>query len=641
MTRNESPTPASQLDSDVAPTQIASTGDAPAQSVERPLGASTFADRYGFVRTLGEGGMGNVLLFEDRQIGRHVALKMIRREHAERASIQARFLREARIQGQLEHPSIVPVYDLGADPEGTAYFTMKRVQGDTLRDVINGLASNDSASGDRFSRRRLLTAFSNVCLAIDFAHQRGVVHRDLKPENVMLGGYGEVYVLDWGLLKLLGQEDDAPASFRAPKADPSKTMPGALLGTPGYIAPEQLRGDTDVGPHTDVYALGAILFELLTWQRLHEGKTTEALVTSTLEGANARPTERAPDMDVPPELEAICERATASSPADRYGSARDLYRALERYLDGERDVERRRELAAGHAKAAQDAALRARTSDDSIDQRREAMRNIGRALALDPTNADALDTMVALLTEPPAETPPEVTYEMTRSQEHHTKWTARIGGYTYLGLLIYLPIVMWLGIVDWLAAGLFFAGAVSCAALSFWTVARPDPRLVVVVMIVSSVTLGVGMVFFGPFIIVPMAVAVNTTAFAVQGEKRFRPIAMGMGCLAILVPVVLQAAGVLSPSYGFQDGMMIVLESSIRFPEIPTLVTLTLSALTGVLAGGFIVGHVRDALSEAENQMYLYTWHLREFVPDTARAATDPTGARRARMKRLGRPSAR
>jgi len=150
------------------------------------LDVDRFTERYSTGSLLGEGGMGEVRLAKDRRVGRDVALKVIRAAHGPRADLRERFLREARVQGQLEHPAIVPVYDLGVAPHGAAYFTMKRVRGMTLEGVLALLRTGDAAARAEYSRRRLLTAFRSVCLAIDFAHARGVIHRDLKPGNIML-----------------------------------------------------------------------------------------------------------------------------------------------------------------------------------------------------------------------------------------------------------------------------------------------------------------------------------------------------------------------------------------------------------------------------------------------------------------------
>jgi serine/threonine-protein kinase len=339
------------------------------------------------------------------------------------------------VQGQLEHPAIVPVYDLGVDPEGAAYFTMKRVRGMTLAEVLEALRHKDTAVVGRYSRRKLLTAFSSVCLAVDFAHRRGVLHRDLKPANVMLGDFGEVYVLDWGLARTAGAAELPEEPVAAtPVETEIRTAHGALLGTPGYMAPEQVRGERErIDARADVYALGCVLFEVLALEPLHGRRSAPELIASTVTGAEARPSRRVPQADVPPELDGICAKATALAPEDRFASARALHEAVERYLDGDRDVELRRQLASGHADAAAEAAALARAPGDGAGEaRRSAMREVGRALALDPQNESALRTLVSLLTEPPREIPPEARAEMEESAHVQSRLAARIGGVGYL-----------------------------------------------------------------------------------------------------------------------------------------------------------------------------------------------------------------
>ncbi len=187
-------------------------------------------ERYVERQQLGLGSMGEVFLCKDTRIGRDVAKKVLLPNHRHDATLRARFLRETRIQGQLEHPSIVPVYDLGLDDDGSTYFTMKCLRGMTLKQVLRGLRDEDAEIVRKYNRRRLLTAFSSVCLTIDFAHSRGVLHRDLKPSNVMLGNYGEVYVLDWGIAKL--KEEVAAAAAARHKGAGQHPRSGRHRGAP-------------------------------------------------------------------------------------------------------------------------------------------------------------------------------------------------------------------------------------------------------------------------------------------------------------------------------------------------------------------------------------------------------------------------
>src|SRR5262245_50033275 len=226
--------------------------------------------------------MGEILGAIDDQIGREVAVKRMKRAPSERA--QSRFFREACIQGRLDHPAIVPVHELGVDHDGRPFFTMKKLTGTTLSDKLL----------DDEPHLRLLRAFVDVCLAVEFAHSRGVIHRDLKPANIVLGDYGEVYVLDWGIAKLVDDEEH--------------TGVGATIGTPGYMSPEQISNAADVDERADVYALGCMLFEILAGEPLHP--RGDDGIASALVGCDARPSLRAPSFDIPPELDALCVAAT-------------------------------------------------------------------------------------------------------------------------------------------------------------------------------------------------------------------------------------------------------------------------------------------------------------------------------------------
>jgi serine/threonine-protein kinase len=210
--------------------------DARAEHVSLPplvLREGAGEQRYRQDRVLGEGGMGIVTLCRDERIGRSVALKVLRHEGAD-DDAQRRFLREAQLQGQLEHPAVVPVYDIATRADGSLFFTMKRVRGVTLQEIIAGLYSGDAAVAAKYPRHRLLGAFAQVCLAIEFAHRRGVVHRELQPSNVMLGDFGEVYVLDWGIAKLADGDAEERSSATDLAAFPdAATQTGAVLGNPG------------------------------------------------------------------------------------------------------------------------------------------------------------------------------------------------------------------------------------------------------------------------------------------------------------------------------------------------------------------------------------------------------------------------
>jgi len=272
----------------------------------------------------------------DTRLDREVAVKRLS-EHLDREpEFRRRFVGEARITARLDHPGIVPVYDLG-DREGEhAYYAMKLVRGETLAaaiDHFHGLARN--APDRAVEERRLLNAFLTVCQTMEFSHARSVIHRDLKPQNIVLGDYGETIVLDWGLAKGRGEHDEeGPADPGNEAREAPLTRPGTVQGTPAYMAPEQAAGRIrEVDERADIYALGGILYQVLTGRVPYEGASGEDVLRMVLDRAPPRP--RALDPRVPPALEAICLRAMARESGDRYARVSALTRDVQRYLADE------------------------------------------------------------------------------------------------------------------------------------------------------------------------------------------------------------------------------------------------------------------------------------------------------------------
>jgi serine/threonine protein kinase len=307
--------------------------------------------------------MGAVHRAVDCDLRREVAIKfMLSQADADK---KLRFIEEAQITGQLEHPHIVPIHELGADSQQRLYFAMKMVQGRSLAQVLDALRNDPKSAEKQYPLSRLLTILVNVCHAVSYAHARGVIHRDLKPANVMLGDFGEVYVMDWGLAKVLKSDGGTTApraaavpvavpaapgesvtlsrsgqvvTSRAPEAD--LTVDGSVLGTPVYMAPEQATGDVQaIGPRTDVYALGAILYEMLTLQPPvnKEGGALAVLPRVAL-GEIVAPEQRNPQRaragKVPKELAAVALKALSRNPSDRYPGVEALRRDVELYLEG-------------------------------------------------------------------------------------------------------------------------------------------------------------------------------------------------------------------------------------------------------------------------------------------------------------------
>lgn len=269
---------------------------------------------------LGQGGMGEVRCCDDVREQRTVAQKILRHDVHD-AGMVSRFLDEARMQAALEHPAVVPVYDVGVGENGAPFFTMKRIEGVTLSDVLE--ARRDGAP--TVSGFRLWSALVDVCLAIDFAHAHGIAHGDLKPDNVMLGRFGEVHLLDWGCAVRIDPDGASPT------LPMRRTL--EIAGTPGYLAPEQARGVRG-DPRSDVYAFGAILFELLTGERLHSGHTVLARVVASLDRPTQRPSERAPGRRIHPVLDDLVVAMLAGDPAER-PTAREVAERLEAHFDPE------------------------------------------------------------------------------------------------------------------------------------------------------------------------------------------------------------------------------------------------------------------------------------------------------------------
>ena len=294
-------------------------------------------NRYTLSRLHASGGIGRVWLARDASLGRDVALKELRPEQANKPAVVGRFLREAQLTGQLEHPGIVPIYELGQRPEDQQpFYTMRFLRGRTLAEAAAAYHQGRTrGAAGPLELRELLTAFTGVCNAVAYAHSRGVLHRDLKPHNVVLGGFGEVLVVDWGLARVMGEpEDDAPPVELPANGTDSGTIQGQVLGTPAYMAPEQAEGRLDqLGPASDVHGLGAILFEILTGRPPFKGKDPTAVLRQVIHEPPPRPGSL--EKGVPRALEAICEKALAKKPSDRYGSASELANEVQRWLADE------------------------------------------------------------------------------------------------------------------------------------------------------------------------------------------------------------------------------------------------------------------------------------------------------------------
>lgn len=313
-------------------------------SAARPATGLTPGERFDVQQVHAQGGLGVVYLARDHEIERTVALKQIKSQWADDEDSRTRFLLEARITGRLEHPGIVPIYALGADATGRPYYAMRLIRGECLLDVIERFhRAGVTASRPRQrlpELRKLLQRFVDVCNAVDYAHSKGVIHRDLKPSNIMVGKFGETLVVDWGLAKVIGSDEDVALTtrmVRTPQTDgvSSGTQIGATIGTPAYMSPEQAAGrHHELGPATDVYSLGATLYQMLTGALPHDIDDDLAVTFARMAtGAITPPHLRAAWLPRP--LSSITMKALASAPERRYASALALADDIERWLGDE------------------------------------------------------------------------------------------------------------------------------------------------------------------------------------------------------------------------------------------------------------------------------------------------------------------
>ena len=573
--------------------------------------------RYVQEKLLGEGGMGTVALVRDPVVGRHVALKRLRPALGTDADALARFDREARVQGQLEHPAIVPVYDVGTWPDGTPFFTMRRVRGQSLAEVLDQIAQNGPT---RFSRRKLLSAFSQLCLAVHYAHERGVVHRDIKPGNIMLGPYGEVYLLDWGVAKIAGEREERAEKISDGKiraTDAVHTAWGDVMGTVSTMAPEQAVGGA-IDARTDVYALGAVLFEILTLQRLHPEGEFEEVADRIVKGVEARASVRAPEADVPPELEELVVAATRVQPGDRLASALLLHEGIEAYLDGDRDLQLRKDSAKKHLEAARSAEAGLASSPDEEGARAEALREVGRSLALDPGNRDALGILVRLLTSPPKTTPREVLVQQEADLRRRIRLGAILGSVVY-GYISLNAFSTWqLGVHDLRSFLTAHAGWALALVFSLFTVWRPRYRNLFLAFLAGVTTSVYVTTVYGPFLLVPTLLTMHGVLYALVRDRKLRIPVLVLTSLGWTVSVFGELGGLFPETVRFVDDTIFIHSPVIGLPETTTTLYLWASTLAAIVGPGLLVGALRSAWQKNDDAMRVQAWQLRRLVGDEA-----------------------
>jgi serine/threonine-protein kinase len=536
------------------------------------------ADRYRIGERIGRGGMGEVIAAHDEQIGREVAIKRIRTDEPSERMIK-RFLREARIQGRLEHPAIVPVHELGRDTDGMPFFAMKKLVGNPLSKIVD----NPDRDRAKYGRQRLLRAFVDVCLAIEFAHVAGIIHRDIKPDNIVLGDFGEVYVLDWGVAKVVGEDDD----FEDIKSDDLQTRAGVAIGTPGYMSPEQAMGETTIDARSDVYALGIVLGNILD-----------------------------ADPEPPPELVVLREQATEEKPDARVQTARELGDAVQRFLDGDRDLAMRRRLALEHL----DVAKAALPERDGFDARRKAMMQAGRALALDPELVEAGQLITQLIVEPPKDVPPEVEADLARDAAAYTMTVAKASMVVCLSYLLLVP-----GLIAMASVG-YTVVLVAAAASAFgfmWLESRAGgiyqwPILicnVVVIFILARmytpllVAVGFGVLLCWALISNPV---LRTRAASLLG--------FGLILSAVVAPLIAELLGWVSPTIVADPTGGIALRG-LAMKDPSFMIHVLAPAYSIVMVGSAaLVGHgTRVTAQQLRTKFYVQAWQIRHLMPEQRR----------------------
>ncbi|HTR55665.1 MAG TPA: serine/threonine-protein kinase [Kofleriaceae bacterium] len=551
---------------------------------------------YQVGEVIGRGGMGEVVAARDEQIERDVAVKRLRGDEPS-ADAVARFLREARIQARLDHPAIVPVHELGTDAHGLPYFTMKRLAGETMRERLG-------AGGPI---QPMLRALVDVCFAIELAHTRRIVHRDLKPANIMLGDYNDVYVLDWGIARDL---DEQRASTPAIPGDskPGHTEAGALLGTPGYMAPEQMRGEP-VGPPADVYALGAVLFEILAGESLHP--LGQAAFASTLGTPTASPSQRRPDRAVPPELDALCVEALAEQPSAR-PTARALGERIQRYLDGDRDLEHRRAVAAEEL-----ALARAGVASGDPARRRAATQAAGRALALDPASREAAQLVTQLIVEPPRELPPELVESLDRNERDLDRARSRRAAIAFASIFAAAPAMPFIHVTSWPRVATIVGACVMMAGLGWvnWRVVRLPLWSLFVSNLVFAVVFAQ---LASPFVLMPMVVcgqilALSTVRWTSDHGVWFRV----WVAVTMLAPFALEGLAIMPSTWRIaHEGLFTysALTDSRNDAAVVALVVGQVGIALVVAGYGLTIARARR---EAARRAHIQAWHLQHMILPT------------------------
>jgi serine/threonine-protein kinase len=395
------------------------------------------------------------------------------------------------------------------------------------------------------------------------------------------------------------------------------------------MAPEQARGETRTyGGRSDIYSLGAILFEALTLERLHKQSRVEDILLSTIQGVEARPSVRTPNLDLPGEVDEIILKATAIDPQQRYASARELNEDIEKLLDGDRDNVRRAEIAAQHTANAKAALAIARRGGPEADgQHRRAVGELLQAMALEPNNPEARSTMVQLLLEPVEALPDAAFSELKEVDRLDRARASRANGWAFLAFIGIFPLVLAMGIRDlttliWLAVALF-----TITAYTWWMAAsgRTETRFMVLAGLITFCVVATTSAFFGPLFFVPGLTVSAAASFlvAIRANERARSLVLLGSLASVLVPTIFQLLNLEPARYSFANGGITILPALVEFPERATWAFLLVANCLTVIVANLLVGRAVAALLRAERRLFTQAWRLRQFLPELAQRNPD------------------
>ncbi|HEY4060068.1 MAG TPA: bifunctional serine/threonine protein kinase/MFS transporter [Kofleriaceae bacterium] len=581
------------------PGPIATGTPDPRRNTPIPFGAHQPPPHYKIGELIGRGGMGEVIAAQDEHIGREVAIKRMRAANPDSDQL-SRFLREARIQARLDHPAIVPVHELGTDPSGHPYFTMKRISGRTLAQHMH----------DGTKQQTLLRALVSVARAVALAHSKGVIHRDLKPSNIMLGDYDEVYVLDWGVARVL-DEDETPSSVKEDIStlDEEGTQTGTMLGTPGYMAPEMIKGEAAYRP-ADVYALGAILFEILTQAPLHPRGT--AAIAATLHMPQEWPRRRT-DKTIPLELDQICFLALSEQPHDRQ-TAQKLADQLQSFLDGDRDVEARKKQAAEQLQKARDAL--AKGGDKA---RADAILRAGRAMSLDPELFEAAELVTELTIKPPVELPPELAAELQAEETKLIATRSKAGFFSLIALFSFWIIIPFLGIKSWGWLCLAYAAVALHTAYVYrgWrsgTISIPLGLVSALIFVTFISRIG-GLMIITPILMCGLLIGFTSSSIFM----RHRWLIPAWSTVAFLLPIGLEHFHLMPDSWQVTLDSIISRSSVFEMQGWYADAALVACNIVCVIVVGTMAANVHYAAKVARRKLTIQNWHMNKLVPSERR----------------------